>query len=63
MPAVLALMFLTGCAAHKPCRNCQYGQHLRVTYLLKDCKDLPAGKFTCKNPVFDPQALDAKAGK
>ena len=52
-----------GCAAHKPCRNCEYGNRLVAHFDKKQCKDLDAGKFECKKVVFDPQALDAKAGK
>jgi hypothetical protein len=58
----LLLGFVPGCA-HKPCRNCEYGSRLVAHFDKKQCKDQDAGKFECKKVVFDPQALDAKAGK
>lgn len=58
-----ALLLLTSCAAHKPCRNCDYGTHLVAHFDKAKCKDLDGGKYECKNVIFDPQALDAKTGK
>lgn len=57
--ALMCWIFL-GCAPRHECHNCRYGAGLIAEYDRKNCQDLPGGKFTCKNVVFNPTSIHAK---
>jgi len=59
--AFVLLILAIGCAPKIACRNCRYGSTaVKASFDKSKCRDLPNGKYVCKDVVFDPQIIDVR---
>jgi hypothetical protein len=58
--AFILFVLAIGCAPKIVCRNCAYTRNITAQYDKSRCRDLPNGKYICKDVVFSPQTIDVR---